>query len=113
MGMYCYITESERKTLRVCEDKEVNDLFQEALLADPSLMIEQRYMYIKRGWLKGHERVVYFNVLHEHPAHDGSAFQARYQVSASGKKSVVMAYLYGIINGYEAFRNYELRKNKS
>ena len=98
MGMYMYVSEQDRTTKRKVEDKEVNEEFQEALKYDSSLMIEQSIQVIKKGWFKK-ESVPFFQLYHETPAHDGSAYQARYQMSGSGEKRIVIAYLHGIING--------------
>ena len=93
-----YVSEQDRITKRKVEDKEVNEEFQEALKYDSSLMIEQSIRVIKKGWFKK-ESVPFFQLYHETPAHDGSAYQARYQMSGSGEKRTVIAYLHGIING--------------
>ena len=96
--MYMYVSEQDRITKRRVEDKEVNEEFQEGLKYDTSLMIEQTNRVVKRGWFKK-EIVPFFQVYHETPAHDGTAYQARYQLSGSGEKRIVVAYLHGIING--------------
>lgn len=96
--MYMYVSEQDRITKRKVEDTEINKEFQEALKYDPSLMIEQRNQVVKNGWFKK-ETVPLFQIYHEMPAHDGSAYQARYQISGSGDKRIVSAYLHGIING--------------
>lgn len=96
--MYMYVSEQDRTTKRKVEDKEVNEEFQEALKYDPSLMIEQSNRVLKKGWFKK-ESVSFFQIYHEAPATDGTAYQARYQLSGSGEKRIVVAYLHGIING--------------
>ena len=96
--MYIYVSEKDRTTKRKVEDKEVNAEFQEALKYDSSLMIEQSNRVVKRGWFKK-EIVPYFQIYHETPAHNGTAYQARYQISGSGEKRILVAYLHGIING--------------
>lgn len=98
MGMYMYVSEQDRITKRKVDDKDVNEEFQEALKHDPSLMIEQNNRVVKKGWFKK-EVVPFFQIYHETPAHDGTAYQARYQFSGSGDKRIVTAYLHGIING--------------
>lgn len=98
MGLYIFITEQDRTAKRQIEDKEVNTEFQEALKYDSSLMIEQYKIRLKTGFLRYEEKTL-FNIYHESPALDGSPYQARFQHSASGKKSSVIAYLHGIING--------------
>ena len=100
MGMYIYISEIQRKTMRKVSDENLNELFQEALTHDSSLMIEEVTSKIKKGWFKSIPTIEYsYNIYHEEPAFDGSAYQARFQISGSGKKGTVIAYLCGIING--------------
>ena len=96
--MYIYVSEQDRTTKRKVEDKEVNEEFQEALKYESSLMIEQSNRVIKKGWFKK-EIVPFFQLYHETTAYNGSAYQARYQMSGSGEKRIVIAYLHGIING--------------
>jgi len=98
MGMYIHVSEQDRIAKRQVEDKDVDVEFQEALKYDPSLMIEQSNRIMKKGWFKK-EVVPFFQIYHETPAHDGSAYQARYQFSGSGDKRIVTAYLHGIVNG--------------
>ena len=108
MGMYAFVSEQDRVTKRKVTDEELNEDFQEALKYDPSLMIEERYEYIRKKWYKKKEVVTYYQIYHESPAFDGSAYQARYQFSGSGEKRIVVAYLHGIINGcahLELFNN--------
>lgn len=97
MGAYIFIFEFDRTHKRRVLDPEINEVFQEALNCDSSLMIDE-YLHIKRSWFKKTIETRY-NVYHETPAHDGTAYQARYQASASGNVSTVTAYLHGIING--------------
>ena len=99
MGLYRNITETDRFLLRKVEEKEVNELLQEALKYDSSLMIEENTYRVKRAFFRKPIEVTRFTVLHEKPGIDGSAYHARYMLSASGNKEVVIAYLYGIING--------------
>ena len=105
MGLYTYITEADRINMRKVKDINVNELLQEALKHDKSLMITERIETIKEGLFKKLKNVIYFTVYHETPAFDGSAYQARVQLSASGSKSIVVAYLYGIINGALSVKN--------
>lgn len=105
MGLYTYITETDRINMRKVKDINVNELFQEALEHDKSLMITERVETIKEGLFKKSKEVSFFTVYHETPAFDGSAYQARVQSSASGSKSIVIAYLYGIINGALSVKN--------
>lgn len=103
MGMYMYVSNEDRISKRKVSDKELNEDFQEALKYDPSLMIEEREYKPRRkffsSWLENYKTETLYQVYHETPAHDGSAYQARYQISGSGEKRIVTAYLHGIING--------------
>lgn len=98
MGLYIFITNECRTKKRKVADEIINNEFQEALKYDPSLMIEQYSRRRKKGFFK-YENEIYFNIYHETAAHDGTAYQARQQMSASGQKEIVIAYLHGIING--------------
>lgn len=91
--------------MRKVKDINVNELFQEALDYDHSLMMSERIEVKKRGFFKKPIEISYFTVYHETPAHDSSPYQARIQSSASGSKTVVIAYLYGIINGALSVKN--------
>lgn len=97
MGLYIFISEQDRVSKRTVADLDVNEAFQLALQYDPSLMIEQ-YEYTERSFFKTKTKNL-FNVYHETPAHDGTAYQAITQMSASGERAGVIAYLHGIING--------------
>lgn len=100
MGMYMYVSEEDRILKRKVDNKEVNESFQAALLCDPSLMIEEHKKYKKKWFKKEYVQVdIWWDIYHEAAAYDGSAYQARWQISGSGKKEVVLAYLHGIING--------------
>lgn len=94
-----YVSEEDRTTKRRVTDEDVNSEFQRALEHDPSLMIEERQRIVKNGWFGKKRTVSFFQIYHESPAPNGSAYQARYQISGSGYKDVVIAYLHGIING--------------
>lgn len=98
MGMYIYINNEDRITKRKVKDESVNLEFQEALKHEPNLMIEEYETVQKRIFRKNIVKTMY-NILHEAPAFDSSAYQARYQFSGSGSKEIVIAYLHGIING--------------
>ena len=94
-----YVNEMDRTIKRRVSEPKLNDLFREALKYDSSLMIEE-YSHIERiGWFGKRQITTRYNIFHETPAHDGAAYQARYQISGSGEKSIVIAYLHGIING--------------
>lgn len=100
-----FVSNEDRISKRKVSDKEINEEFQEALKHDRSLMIEERQHVIKRGWFGKKEAFTFYQLFHETPAFDGTAYQARYQISGSGKKEVVTAYLHGIINGAIAKTN--------
>lgn len=100
MGCYIYISENDRLYERTVKDTDVNECFQEALKYCPSIMIDEIHSTIKKSFFKK-ELVTNFRLYHEVPAHDGSAYQARLQLSASGDKRIVIAYLHGIINGHQ------------
>ncbi len=98
MGLYMFVNDQDRVTKRKVSDSDLNEIFQEALQYDPLLMIEEDRRVTRSFWGKRTEYLSYW-IYHETPAHDGSAYQARLQMSASGSKPIVVAYLYGIING--------------
>lgn len=102
MGLYIFINEQDRKSMRSVTQDGINNLFQDALDYDESLMItEQKYTErISTGLFssKSVDRFTY-NIYHEIQARNGSAYQAVLLSSASGNSEVVIAYLHGIING--------------
>jgi len=101
MGCYMYITDEDRKSKRVVKDKEINNLLKEALQCDKSLMISSHNYYERKSIFHKKKEVKFYTLFHEVLDKNGNShYQARQQFSASGKKEVVIAYLYGIINGY-------------
>lgn len=95
-----FITTSDLISMRRVEDSEVNELLQEALMYDVSLMMTENHRLERKSVFHGWKKISVFRVYHEQfDAVGRSTFQARQQLSASGSKEVVMAYLYGIING--------------
>jgi hypothetical protein len=84
--------------MRKVLDPELNELFQEALQCDPSLLINDYPVRVRKGWF-GSTIETRYELYHETPAHDGSAYQARIQRSASKNMDTLVAYLHGIING--------------
>lgn len=98
--MYRFITEEETRRLKSVSDKELNEVFQYALKFNDTILIEENTRLVHEGWFS-RKRVAKttYSVYHESRAHDGSAYQARYQNCASGDASIVFAYLFGIING--------------
>lgn len=99
MGLYIYITDQDRIDMRKINDPQIMEVFNEALQYDPTLMISETTIIVKDGWFKKKKTVSNFNIFHECFAPNGTpAHQARQQLSASGSKQIVIAYLYGIIN---------------
>lgn len=103
--MYIYVTDQEIKKMKVViNDDLIHKTLKDALKFDKSLLVEEIHYFKKkkgyRGWLFGEKTSHYrYNVFHESPGHDGSAYQARYQTSACGDKEEVLNYLFGVING--------------
>lgn len=107
MGLYIYITEQDRINMRKVADIELKELFDEALEHDKTLMISAVNYTEKQGLFKRPKTLIRYTIYHESLINDKRAYQAREQVSASGSKQLVMAYLYGIING-----SYANQRNK-
>ncbi|MDI9256344.1 hypothetical protein [Flavobacterium sedimenticola] len=79
-------------------DHDVNKIFQEALEHDKSLMIRQSEWIEEQRLFRKPKLKQVFSIFHDcNP--DREPYQARQQASGSGSKEVVLAYLYGIING--------------
>lgn len=72
-------------------------------------MIEEYTHAVRRLWRKDVFETRY-TIYHESPAFDGSVYQARCQISATGEKNVVVAYLHGIINGAVHYSEKLLKK---
>lgn len=101
MGLYIMINETDRKSMRQVTDNYVKEIFDEAQQYDKSLMIWEHFQYRSRGWFRKEERVRMYYLYHEQYLPNGNpAFEARQMMCGSGNKQVVLAYLYGIINGY-------------
>lgn len=104
MGLYTYITEADRINMRKVDDLELNEVFKEALKHDPTLMLSQTTYNQKRLFRKPLE-YIHYTVYHEVLNNKGNpTYEARQvlveQLSASSyDKKVILAYLYGIING--------------
>jgi hypothetical protein len=63
-------------------------------------MLSEVILIEKKGFFSKPKEVSHFTVYHECFSQDGKpAYQARQQSSASGSNDIVIAYLYGIING--------------
>ena len=94
-----FVKKEDRIKLSKVFDKEVNEEFQEARKLDPSILIEESYKVRKNNFLAKKQTVTYYQIYHETHPHDEVPYQARYQISGSGNKQIVIAYLHGIING--------------
>jgi hypothetical protein len=105
MGCYLYINDQDRVNWRKVTDKEINEVLQEALQYDKSLMISEHYYLERKKIFSKKEKVYFYSVYHESFNDNGrSHYEAREQLSAGGNKRVVLAYLYGIINGANAYK---------
>jgi len=103
MGCYIYINENEQKSKRNVEDKELNELLQEALKYDKTIMLSSYSVYEKKSLFDKKKAIMHYSLYHEIFNNKGeSMMEARQQISGSGKKEIVSAYLYGIINGANA-----------
>lgn len=101
MGIYIFVSDEDRTIKRKVTDVGVDTEFQEALKCDPSLMIHENIRKVIKGVFKKRiEDKTTYTIYHETPASDGTPYQARLQQSGSGDKTIVIAYLHGIINGY-------------
>ena len=102
MGLYEYYDPNRHKT--ECEDPEVNEIFQEAKLCVPSLLISERKLVEITGiWPFEKKKFVdHYTIYHEARAADGSPYMVRVQSSGTGTFEVACAYLYGIINGFNS-----------
>lgn len=100
--MYIFVNKADLVNMRSVSDIELNNLFKEAISYCNRLMIEEVHGFKKvRKSIFKTETIshITYNVYHETPAFDGSAYQAMYMSCASGDAEKVSAYLYGIING--------------
>ena len=105
MGCYIYINENEQNSKRTVEDKELNELLQEALKYDKTIMLSSYSVYEKKSLFDKKKEIVHYSLYHEIFNNKGeSMMEARQQISGSGKKEIVSAYLYGIINGANAYK---------
>lgn len=99
MGLYAYISEHDRVNWRKIEDQQLKELFDEALQRDETLMISEHSFLERVSFFKKLQKVTTYKIYHECFMNGHSTYQARQQLSASGSKQIVSAYLYGIING--------------
>ena len=98
MGIYIYIDQQDRINMRKVANPELQELFNEALKYDESLMICEGVRYKKR-MLFGYKEFPHYQIYHDQHGQNEPPFQARQQITASGSVEIVTAYLYGIING--------------
>lgn len=118
MGMYIYVTADDIKRMKeVNSDKQLNDLFQEALQVDSSLLIDETNYYTPKrgykGWLLGQKEENFrYTIYQESPSFDGSPYQALHMYSTSKNSQALFNYLVGIINGGSAMK-LKLSTNKS
>jgi len=99
MGLYAYITEHDRVNCRKVADVELKEIFDEASIHDETLMIDSITHIEKQGFLKKPKQITRYSIYHECFMNGHPTYEARQQISASGSKQLVIAYLYGIING--------------
>lgn len=99
MGIYAYIDENDRVNWRKIEDQQLKELFDEALQHDETLMISEHSFLERVSFFKKLKKVTEYTIFHECFMNGHPTYQAREQISASGSKQIVSAYLYGIING--------------
>lgn len=99
MGLYTYITEEERDSMKKVTDPEMQSLFNEALTFDNSLLITEHKHRVKNGLFKKDTFVTCYSIFHDEHVNKPS-YQARFISAGSGSKEMAMAYLYGIMNGW-------------
>ena len=99
MGLYIYLTDQDRINMRKVADVELKEIFDEALQHDKSLMISEFNHIERQGLFRKKKQIIRYSIYHECFSNGNPTFQARQQISASGSKQIVVAYLYGIING--------------
>lgn len=110
MGLYMYINAQDRIKMRNLKDSSVKEIFDEAREFDPTLMISELVTYERSGIFSKKKEVSSYSIYHEVFLQNGNpAYEARQQLSASGSKEVVMAYLFGIINGGRSERRHRIR----
>lgn len=92
MGLFIYISEWDRKFMRKVNDPDLQEILDEALTADKSLMIVEHNYTVKK-FLKKPETHTEYSIYHEQFDGNGKpVYQARSQMSASGSIAVVIAY---------------------
>lgn len=98
MGAYMYLTEWDRERYsKVNYDEELDKIFQEARTFDKSLLISEYPVFKTHFWRPKTVETKY-TIYHDcNPSK--SPYQARYQITGSGSRETIIAYLYGIMNG--------------
>ncbi len=81
------------------DDDSIQKVFNEALKYDNSLLISSRVNYFRKCFFCKSKEVIHYTIMHETHPNSETAYQAKIQYCAMGNKYVVLAYLYGIING--------------
>lgn len=102
MGLYRYITEEEIRQLKTVKDETLNEILQEALKYDDSLLVEEQICLVQKAKVFPPRKEIkgtIYTVYHESPSFDGSAYQAQYMSFATNvDRNIVAVYLFGIIN---------------
>lgn len=95
-----FLSEWDRERFSKVSDKELNEEFQEARKYDNSLLISEYTKITRYLWKRDISETMY-QVYHDTNPNE-ETYQAIYQMSGSGSKGLVIAYLHGIINGANA-----------
>lgn len=95
-----YLTDRDIVKYTTVDDKELQDVFDEALKYDESLLISMFDVHYRGKWWQRKTFTVHYQIYHQQYLPNGQfAMEARQMQCASGDKKLAMAYLYGIING--------------
>lgn len=90
--------------MKSVSDKELNELLQQALKYDDTLLIDEEIVYVKKGWFSKVTQETKHKLFHESRSVDGKPYQAQYMLGVDGGVLQITAYLMGIINGGEAMK---------
>lgn len=108
MGLYIYLSDSDIKRFRFDlweVEQDVKEIFNEALQYDKSLLIQSKTECVYKRFLfwryKTNEIKITYTIYHENIGKQ----EARQMMCVSGGKYVVLAYLYGLINGFLHSKN--------
>ena len=89
MSAYIFLNNIDRRVMRsVRSSNAINELLKEALEFSPTILISEYTKVRYKGIFRKKILDTHYTVYHESPAHDGSAYQAKVQISAyctSGK----------------------------